>query len=229
LFHEHQAERVRTARADPDSAKRWEAMFLEEGSDKKCFARFIASEPDATTKEAEATLDRVDKKFGDVPGHDDWLRKRARAELHEIRDLCDGKQAPEIVGQDIGDKPFKLSDYTGKVVIVDFWTISCASCRHMNAYDCVRSLGSGQSRSFEDGANFDRPFAGSRNMTRNRDGFVEIGGFDQKVPAELLCCFGERPVGGEAIAVTKPHAGGHRHRMQRRCPQKTTLGRKLVA
>jgi hypothetical protein len=32
-----------------------------------------------------------------------------------------GKEAPEIEGEDIDGKRFKLSDYKGKVVVLDFW------------------------------------------------------------------------------------------------------------
>jgi cytochrome oxidase Cu insertion factor (SCO1/SenC/PrrC family) len=32
-----------------------------------------------------------------------------------------GKPAPEIEGEDIDGNPFKLSDYRGKVVVLDFW------------------------------------------------------------------------------------------------------------
>jgi len=32
-----------------------------------------------------------------------------------------GKEAPEIEGEDIDGKRFKLSDYRGKVVVLDFW------------------------------------------------------------------------------------------------------------
>ena len=32
-----------------------------------------------------------------------------------------GTEAPEIVGEDIDGEPFKLSDYRGKVVLLDFW------------------------------------------------------------------------------------------------------------
>jgi peroxiredoxin len=32
-----------------------------------------------------------------------------------------GKKAPEIAGEDIDGKKFKLSDYRGKVVLLDFW------------------------------------------------------------------------------------------------------------
>jgi cytochrome oxidase Cu insertion factor (SCO1/SenC/PrrC family) len=32
-----------------------------------------------------------------------------------------GQPAPEIEGMDSDHKPFKLSDYRGKVVLLDFW------------------------------------------------------------------------------------------------------------
>jgi hypothetical protein len=32
-----------------------------------------------------------------------------------------GKPAPEIAGEDLDRKKFKLSDYRGKVVLLDFW------------------------------------------------------------------------------------------------------------
>ncbi len=42
-------------------------------------------------------------------------------DLFEIRHLGLGKAAPEITGQDADGKAFKLSDYRGKVVLLDFW------------------------------------------------------------------------------------------------------------
>ena len=32
-----------------------------------------------------------------------------------------GEQAPDIIGEDVDGKEFKLSDYRGKVVVLDFW------------------------------------------------------------------------------------------------------------
>ncbi len=32
-----------------------------------------------------------------------------------------GSEAPEITGEDLEGVPFKLSDYRGKVVLLDFW------------------------------------------------------------------------------------------------------------
>ena len=49
------------------------------------------------------------------------LAEAAERELFEIRNLAIGKVAPEIEGEDIDGVDFKLSDYRGKVVVIDFW------------------------------------------------------------------------------------------------------------
>ena len=45
----------------------------------------------------------------------------AAAAPHNPRDLEIGKVAPDIQGEDVDGKAFKLSDYRGKVVVLDFW------------------------------------------------------------------------------------------------------------
>lgn len=42
-------------------------------------------------------------------------------EAHKPDDLAVGKVAPEITGVDVNGKAMKLSDYKGKVVVLDFW------------------------------------------------------------------------------------------------------------
>ena len=43
------------------------------------------------------------------------------AEREATKNLAIGKVAPEIVGKDVDGKEMKLSDYRGKVVVLDFW------------------------------------------------------------------------------------------------------------
>jgi hypothetical protein len=48
-------------------------------------------------------------------------KKAAEQELKALRTIRVGKEAPEIKGPDLDGKDFKLSDYRGKVVLLDFW------------------------------------------------------------------------------------------------------------
>jgi flagellar motility protein MotE (MotC chaperone) len=72
-------------------------------------------------REAELTLERVQKEFADVQTAQGTLGARAEGDLFEIRNLAIGKAAPEIVGEGIDGKPLKLGDFRGRVVVLDFW------------------------------------------------------------------------------------------------------------
>ncbi len=41
--------------------------------------------------------------------------------MFEMRNLQIGMQVPDIEGADLDGVDFKLSDYRGKVVMLDFW------------------------------------------------------------------------------------------------------------
>jgi hypothetical protein len=71
--------------------------------------------------EAEKLFEQVVAKYGDVSTGRGALADAAKAELFELRNLGIGKTAPEIEGEDVDGKKFKLSDYRGKVVVLDFW------------------------------------------------------------------------------------------------------------
>ena len=72
---------------------------------------------------AERMLVEVQKRYGDVPIYGGRMTagKKAEGDLFEARNLAIGKVAPEIEGRDTDGVPFKLSDYRGKVVFLDFW------------------------------------------------------------------------------------------------------------
>jgi hypothetical protein len=78
-------------------------------------------------KQAESLFERVDKDYGDVKDPADVKEKRrtlrdlVEPQLFELRFLVVGKTVPDIEAQDLDGKTFKLSDYRGKVVLLDFW------------------------------------------------------------------------------------------------------------
>jgi hypothetical protein len=87
----------------------------------KDFTRLLVKlKPSATVRETERLYTRVVKDFADIsrgkPTGDQAVRS-----LFRIQHLSVGRPAPEISGRDVGGKAFKLSDYRGKVVVVDFW------------------------------------------------------------------------------------------------------------
>lgn len=66
-------------------------------------------------------LNEVVEKYAEVNYRRGSLATAAKAEVHELDKLAIGKVAPEIAGEDLEGKAFKLSDYRGKVVLVNFW------------------------------------------------------------------------------------------------------------
>jgi hypothetical protein len=85
------------------------------------YAELKKSDPAAIEAEAGKLLDQVVKDFADVKGSRSTLGEAATGDLHELRDLVVGKPAPEIEGEDLMGAKLKLSDYRGKVVLLDFW------------------------------------------------------------------------------------------------------------
>jgi hypothetical protein len=113
--------RVRLARRfkeQPDSAKSYEAFLGKEAVE-----ALVKAGPDKLSKEAEALYERIDKDFADATNaQGEKLGKLAKDKLDALRHpVVVGKPAPEIEAEDIDGKKFKLSDYRGKVVMLDFW------------------------------------------------------------------------------------------------------------
>lgn len=59
---------------------------------------------------------------------------RIEQELNALEKCAIGHEAPEISGLTVDDKPIKLSDFRGKLVLVDFWSSTCGWCRKENVY-----------------------------------------------------------------------------------------------
>jgi acetyl esterase/lipase len=56
------------------------------------------------------------------------LRQVAQAQLKELKFRAAGKLAPQIDGLDLDGRPLKLSDYRGRVVLLNFWGTWCFPC-----------------------------------------------------------------------------------------------------
>jgi hypothetical protein len=75
----------------------------------------LAGEVERLLEQAAELYDAVTIPYAGTVG------AKARAELFELQNLFVGREAPEIESEDQEGRRFKLSDYRGKVVLLDFW------------------------------------------------------------------------------------------------------------
>jgi len=80
------------------------------------------------TAEAEKLFERVISEFGQVKREGQTLANLAKPELYELGRVSLGQPAPDTVGEDLEGRPLSLSDYRGKVVVLNFWG-ECGGCR----------------------------------------------------------------------------------------------------
>ncbi len=87
-------------------------------------------------------LKRCTGEYGNVKVGESVLAEYARPLIFELEHLTVGKPAPEIMGTDVAGKSFKLSDYRGKVLVVDFFADWCPYCARMypEERDLVKSM-----------------------------------------------------------------------------------------
>jgi hypothetical protein len=117
-FLHNRLARVELCREEPKLAREFAELYGRE-----YFAELLRQDRDKALKEVESVFESAAKRYGDValPGGD-TVAERVAGELFEIRNLSEGKTAPDIEGEDQDGKRFKLSDYRGKVVLLDFWS-----------------------------------------------------------------------------------------------------------
>lgn len=90
---------------------------LLSNSDSPAIQKALANAEPLLAKAAENAKGPEAKQIGDI--------------LFTLKNLAVGKKAPEIEGEDLEGKKFKLSDYRGKVVSLVFWGSWCPPCRAM--------------------------------------------------------------------------------------------------
>ena len=180
FYLRNQAEMVRrihenSARLDNSVPERFKAAT----------ERFVKrTDPETLEKECEALLERVVAEFADI---EDLFAKRtlgatAEGELFAMRNLSIGKVAPEITGKDHEGRPFALSNYRGKVVVLTF-SAQLVRSLHRNV-----SAGTPTGRQAEGQA----IRAGEREHGRDRGGAQEV----DRLGRDHLAVLVRWPVGG---------------------------------
>ena len=117
----------KTIAINPQVAERLPATQLE----------YINSErTEAQNQKTASILNTVIQEYGELKykGRETFGEKAA-SELFELTQLQVGMTVPEIEGSDLDGIPFKLSDYRGKVVMLDFWGHWCPPCRAMYGHE----------------------------------------------------------------------------------------------
>jgi hypothetical protein len=109
---------------NPDWAIKHLRTLMSKNPDAKLQATFalgslLLNKDEASQPEAEKLLQSVVDEATEKK--DNNLLMRAKMELDDVRVRGIGKPAPEIAGDDLDGKAFKLADYKGKVVLLDFW------------------------------------------------------------------------------------------------------------
>lgn len=122
------------ARSDSPDAEKALRKIMEKASKQNikaaatlALAKSLATRTDSLgdkPAEADKVAAEAEKQFAAaIALYKDNERQRSAAEkdLKAIKTLRVGKEAPEIRAPDLDGKEFKLSDYRGKVVLLDFW------------------------------------------------------------------------------------------------------------
>jgi hypothetical protein len=117
-FLDNRLQRLDRCREQLDLAREFAGLY-----GKDYLAELLRQDRDKAIKEYEAVFEQAAEKYADVKLPEGaTVAERAKVELFAIRHLSVGKEAPDIEGEDQDGNRFKLSDYRGKVVVLDFWS-----------------------------------------------------------------------------------------------------------
>jgi hypothetical protein len=116
----------RIASKNPNDEDKGMALFALGEIKKRQYSSEGLSDTEREEILASATrsFETLKEKYADVQAFGQTLGKMAEARLAALKNLPNlvvGKVAPEIDGEDLDGMAFKLSDYRGQVVLLDYW------------------------------------------------------------------------------------------------------------
>ncbi len=93
---------------------------------------YAAFAPGSASKDQQALKTPLKNDAGKNPGKNNGKNETvwaglANRDLKDIK-LVEGTVVPDIVGEDLEKSNFRLSDYEGKVILLDFWGFWCPHC-----------------------------------------------------------------------------------------------------
>jgi hypothetical protein len=116
-FLNNRMQRLDQIKEQPELAGEYESLF-----GKKFLTELQHQDRAGVARDIETLFEQAGKEYGEVKiPYEGTVAQKVKAELFAFRYLLVGKQSPDIEGVDQDGQYFKLSDYNGKVVLLDFW------------------------------------------------------------------------------------------------------------